>query len=355
MRKKILIINKSQFGYLTDYYKYCEYLRDEFDVTYLCFDVGNKKLQMENVNIKYVSNKGIKLIRGIRFVINAFSQALTFNGIIFINYFENCQLLKILLPWKKMILDIRSLSINPNNKIRAIQNKKIKKATKYFNFTTIISEGLRKQINLDIKKSEILPLGADAISTTKKNFGNSIHLLYVGTLNGRNINQTIEGLSIFMKRNPEITNISYHIVGDGKELPELKKIVSEIGLNNVITLYGRIPHFELQPFFDKCNIGGSYIPMTEYYAFQPPTKTFEYILSGMVCIATDTNENRLLISKENGVLCEDNPESFANALDYVYYNRQNYNSETIRNSLKDYTWENIVNKYLIPILNKLED
>jgi len=126
-------------------------------------------------------------------------------------------------------------------------------------------------------------------------------------------------------------------------------------MNNVITLYGRIPHFELQPFFDKCNIGVSYIPMTEYYEFQPPTETFEYILSGMVCIATDTNENRLLISKENGVLCEDNPESFANALDYVYYNRQNYNSETIRNSLKDYTWENIVNKYLIPILNKLED
>jgi glycosyltransferase involved in cell wall biosynthesis len=350
--KKILIINKSQFGYHTDYYKYCEYLRDEFDVTYLCFDGGRKKLQMENVNIKYVSNKGIKLIRGIRFIINAFFQALTFNGIIFIHYFENCQLLKILLPWKKMILDIRSLSINPNNKIRAIQNKKIKKATKYFNFTTIISEGLRKQINLDIKRSEILPLGADTISTTKKNFSNSIHLLYVGTLNGRNIHQTIEGLSIFLKRNPEITHIAYHIVGDGKQLPELKKMVSEKGLNNVIRLHGRIPHFELQPFFDKCNIGVSYIPMTEYYEFQPPTKTFEYILSGMVCIATNTYENRLLISKENGVLCDDNPESFANALENIIEKKNSYDSDKIRKTLQQYTWENIVNNHLKPVLLK---
>lgn len=349
--KKILIINKSQFGYHTDYYKYCEYLRDEFDVTYLCFDGGRKKLQMENVNIKYVSNKGIKLIRGIRFIINAFSQVLTFNGIIFIHYFENCQLLKILLPWKKMILDIRSLSISPNERKRIRDDKKLQKASTRFNFTTIISEELRKKIGLDNKKTAILPLGSDIISKTNKDFF-QLNLLYVGSLDGRNIQQTIEGLSIFLKRNPEITHIAYHIVGDGKQLPELKKMVSEKELNNVISLHGRIPHFELQPFFDKCNIGVSYIPMTEYYEFQPPTKTFEYILSGMVCIATNTYENRLLISKENGVLCDDNPESFANALENIIEKKNSYDSDKIRKTLQQYTWENIVNNHLKPVLLK---
>ncbi len=350
--KKILIINKSQFGYHTDYYKYCEYLRDEFDVTYVGFDGGRKKLQMENVNIKYVSYKGIKLIRGIRFICNAIFTALTFNGIIFIHYFENCQLLKILLPWKKMILDIRTLSISPYDKQRIREDKKLQKASRHFNFITIISEGLRKKIDLDNKKSAILPLGSDIISKSNKDFF-QLNLLYVGSLDGRNIHHTIEGLSIFLKRNPEITHIAYHIVGDGRQLPELKKMVSEKGLTNVVTLHGKIPHFELQPFFDKCNIGVSYIPMTEYYEFQPPTKTFEYILSGMVCIATNTYENRLLINKENGVLCNDNPESFANALENIIAKKDLYNSEKIRKTLQRYTWENIVNFNLKPILNAI--
>lgn len=351
--KKILIINKSQFGYHTDYYKYCDYLRDEFDVTYLCFDGGRKKLQMENVNIKYVSNKGVKLIRGIRFICKAFFTALTFNGIIFIHYFENCQLLKILLPWKKMILDIRSLSINPYDKQRIREDKKLQKASTHFDFTTIITEELREKIGLDNKKSAILPLGSDKISKSNKDFF-QLNLLYVGSLDGRNIHQTIEGLSIFLKRNPEIAHIAYHIVGDGKQLPELKKMVSKKELTNVVTLHGRIPHFELQPFFDKCNIGVSYIPMTEYYEFQPPTKTFEYILSGMVCIATNTYENRLLINEENGILCDDNPESFAIAIEKIMERKDLYDSDKIRKTLQRYTWENIVNFNLKPILNAIK-
>jgi len=42
-----------------------------------------------------------------------------------------------------------------------------------------------------------------------------------------------------------------------------------------------------------------------YYDCQPATKTFEYILSGMVCIATSTYENKKLINNINGVLCND--------------------------------------------------
>ena len=38
IKSKIVIINKTQFGYHTDYYKYCEYLKDDYDITFLCFD-----------------------------------------------------------------------------------------------------------------------------------------------------------------------------------------------------------------------------------------------------------------------------------------------------------------------------
>lgn len=351
MKKNILIINKTQFGYHTDYYKYCEYLRDEFDVTYLCFDSGLKKIDMGKVRIKYISNKGVKLFRGVRFILQALLYLLNHNGIVFIRYFEQCQIFKHFFPKKKMILDIRTLSVNKNEKLRLKHDKKIKNAINHFNFVTIISEGLRKKIGLNCKKSSILPLGSDAISYSNKDF-NEIKLLYIGTLNGRNIEETIKGLNLFLKRNPSLNNLTYDVIGYGKELDIIKKIVKENKLDSIINIHGRVPHLEAKPFFDKCNIGISYIPITDYYDFQPPTKTFEYILSGMPCIATNTYENRLLINKNNGVLCDDNPESFANALEEIISNSKKYESEKIRQTLSEYTWENIVKEHLIPVLKK---
>ena len=116
-----------------------------------------------------------------------------------------------------------------------------------------------------------------------KDFSKEIKLLYVGTLNGRNINQTIFGLSLFLENNPEIKNITYDIIGDGdkNELSDFKVLIQQNNLNNIITLHGRIPHFQLKPFFDSCTVGLSYVPMTEYYEHQPVTKTYEYIL--VVC------------------------------------------------------------------------
>ena len=57
MKQKLLIIDKCQFGYLTDSYKWCEYLRDEYDITMLCIDSGHKKFEMDGVKIQYVNFK----------------------------------------------------------------------------------------------------------------------------------------------------------------------------------------------------------------------------------------------------------------------------------------------------------
>jgi len=352
MQSKILIINKAQFGYHTDYYKFCEYLAKYFDVNYFCFDTGNKKINIDNINVNYISYRYNKIFRGLRFILKAILTIYNFDGIILINYFENCQILKILFPKKKIILDIRTLSVNTDNKKRIKMDNKIKRSTKYFDHVTIISKELGDKLQIDEKKISVVPLGADIISDTKKEFSR-LNLLYVGTLDGRNIYQTIEGLEKFMEKHSYFKEIKYDIIGDGKPYNDLKKLIIQKKLENIVTLYGRLPHFELQPFFDKNNIGVSYVPMTDYYQFQPPTKTYEYILSGMVCMATNTFENAKVINKENGILHEDNSESFANALEYIFLNRQNYNSDKIRNSLKDYTWENIVNKYLIPVFDKI--
>ena len=46
--KKILFVNGAQFGYLTDVYKYCQYLKDQYHIEYICFDKHMPKIIMEN-------------------------------------------------------------------------------------------------------------------------------------------------------------------------------------------------------------------------------------------------------------------------------------------------------------------
>jgi glycosyltransferase involved in cell wall biosynthesis len=350
--KSLLIINRIQFGYHTDSYKYCEYLIQDYNIDYLCFYSGFDKLIIDGVKVRYVSDRGGKILRGIRFFVISFFYSFIFNGLIFIVYFKNCHLIKRILYWKSFILDIRTMSINSEKAIRERYDDELSRSCNYFDFITVISEGLRNKLRINDMKSTILPLGSDIISNRDKNFFD-FKLLYVGTLNNRNIIQTVKGLDIIIKNQPELKGITYDIIGDGSELNEIRSLIDNLGLRNNIKVHGRIPHFRLQNYFDECNIGISHVPITDYYEFQPVTKTYEYILSGMVCMATDTFENRKLINDDNGVLYQDNPTSFADAFNKVLSNKVNYNSHVIRQTLKDYTWRNIVKSRLYPILSQL--
>ena len=94
------------------------------------------------------------------------------------------------------------------------------------------------------------------------------------------------------------------------------------------------------------------MPITDYYQRQPVTKIFEYGLSGMFTIATDTYENRKLINNLNGLICEDNAQSFSEALDSIWDKRNPHNSNKIRQSLLDYKWEKLISTKLDPFLMK---
>ena len=104
----------------------------------------------------------------------------------------------------------------------------------------------------------------------------------------------------------------------------------------------------------QANLGVAYVPMTPYYECQPSTKIYEYVLSGMYCIATNTYENRILIEPVNGLICDDNAESFCEALEqYHKMDRSGFNSAEIRKSMEKYEWSNIVNNQLFAIMQKL--
>jgi glycosyltransferase involved in cell wall biosynthesis len=351
-KQGLLIIDKAPFGCLTDSYKWCQYLRDDYDITFICLDsTEREKLVMDGVDVRYVSSRGSRTMRGVRYMLYVLWFLLFYRGKIMVVYFPGVDVFKRIFFWKKMNLDIRTLSVYDDEVRNRQYDAKLRKTCDLYEHITLISEGIRDKLGLDISKTSILPLGSDVISQAPKQF-NSLNLLYVGTFTNRNLDVTLKGLAKYIDETGERT-IHYHIVGDGEGdiLARMKKIAyDELVLNDNVTFYGRVAHHQLTPFFDKCNVGVSFVPMTEYYEYQPPTKTYEYVLSGLYCIATATHSNKQLIDSRNGVLIKDDENSFANALIEIYNNRENIKEQEIRESLKDSTWENIVKNILKPIL-----
>ena len=177
---KLLIIHKTQFGYHNNAYKLCQYLHERIDITYLCFD-GKKRIEMEGVHVIYIPVGVLKAIRGIIFMLVSLITVMRWRGGIMVYYFPGCEWYKKVFPRKKMLLDVRSLSITDDEDINRIENAKLKRTAEKYDFVTFLSDGMRDKIGFNKEKSAIVPLGADVISSEQKKYY-PIKLLSVGTL-----------------------------------------------------------------------------------------------------------------------------------------------------------------------------
>ncbi|MCM1354841.1 MAG: glycosyltransferase [Staphylococcus sp.] len=351
-RKSLLIIDKEQFGYTTDLYKWCEYLRDEYDITFLTADKGLKKVHLDGIKIFYVKFGRLPYVmRGLLFIATAVRMIARSKGAVMVEYFKGCSLLQRLFPGRKMIVDVRTLSIFPDSKVRADMDARMIKDCRKFQVVSVISSGVRESMGID--SAMLLPLGSDVISSVPKHYTDSLRLLYVGTFTNRRLDRMIRGVKMFVDDNPVVT-VTLDVVGDGLagELDRLRALSRDLGLDAVVKFHGYIPLTQVKPFFDKCNVGLSFVPMTSYYDNQPPTKTFEYIRSGLFCIATGTKANREIVTTENGIIVDDTPEGICQALSWFAANSQKIDEVRLRKSLADSAWENIAKNILKPILEK---
>jgi hypothetical protein len=347
-KSKLVYISKKQFGYQTDAYMHCKYSKNQLDIIFICFDIGYPKVEESGVKVIYLKDRENLLTNSLFFSIYCFYYILKNRSKIFIQYFPGCYWFKRLFFWKEMMLDIRSVSISTNEKTNLKYDQRITRSAAYFNHITVITEGVRNHLNIPQIKASILPLGTNIYSSAKKDFSGALNLMYIGTFNNRNINQTIEGLAIFMIKNPN-KSIKYYIVGDGskQEVSNVKNLISENNLEGIVHLLGYKRHAEIKDLWDICQIGVSYVPISQGYNLQPPTKTFEYLGAGMAVIATKTHENMKIINDKIGVLIEDSPIMFCKGIERIILNRHFYNSDLIRESIENYSWELIVKKYFI--------
>lgn len=348
--KKILFINPGQFGSLIDNYYQCLILRDKYDITYLGLDEGKITPKCEGINIIHLSVVVNKIKHKYLFIRKAISliKEDSYNFVL-INYFVGSSIIR-LFSINNLVIDIRTSNISANTYKRFLSNLLLFAEVRQFKNISIISESLRQYLFLP-KKTHILPLGAPSLPLIEKDF-NTLRILYVGTFHQRNIVNTIFAFAKFLSDKTDKNIAQYTIIGYGSDF-EIKNILNaivETSMEKYIIYKGIIRYPELIHYLKYNNIGMSYIPITSYFDNQPPTKTFEYLLSGMAVIATGTKENIKSVTYQNGVVVGDSFEDISNGLEYIYANRLTFNSKEIQQESQKYSWENIINENLIPYI-----
>lgn len=107
------------------------------------------------------------------------------------------------------------------------------------------------------------------------------------------------------------------VVGDGKQLRELKNTAAELGIQDRVVFTGRVPAKSVPDYvslFDIMPCPRRRLPVTEMVS---PLKPLEAMASGKAVILSDLAPSRDLAGpeQERALLCEPgNPESLANAL-----------------------------------------
>lgn len=357
---KAIIVDYHPVGVLTDTVKWTETLSKTHRVTLLArCRPGTRPVPVPGVKAHLVSEGKDSLWGKIRskgtFMAMTLWHLATHRGRVHVVYFPSCIWLKRLLWWRRMNLDVRTLSVREDAAFNAAYDRGILQACHRFDSVSVISTGLRDKMGLP--QACILPLGADVISTRPKEHSSaskSLRLLYVGTFTGRHIERTVEAVALFAAAHPDIET-TYDIFGrgdgSGSQEADINGTIARHNLQNKVTMHGFATHETIKPYMDKAQVGFSMVPLAEHYRHQPPTKIYEYVLSGIWTIATCTDASTALIDDTNGTLTDDTPQGLAQGLETYLERRDSITDGAVRRSLAHCTWPKVVTRYLVPIID----
>jgi hypothetical protein len=351
--KKILIISPGQLGSHVGTLQYCELLSLSYDITYLGISENKNYIFSQRIETIHIESKKNTFSRKYSLFktlkqLNKGSQY----DICMINYFIGCSL-SLLLFKKPIFVDVRTSYISKSSFMRFLLNTLLMIEVNFFKNITVISQGVKMYLKLP-KRSFVIPLGCPDFEILSKSYID-FNVLYIGTLNNRNISKTIIGFISFYKKLVNPINVTYNIIGYGTsdEIAEIESNIKLSNLGSIIKYHGEIRGVELKSFYNKSNIGLSYIPINNFFNYQPPTKTFEYLSNGLITLATNTFENSLLVNNLNGLLINDTILDIEQGLRTIYDNRYSYKTADIQFGMNQYTWSNIVHNILIPYMNKI--
>jgi glycosyltransferase involved in cell wall biosynthesis len=350
---RVLVVSFEQFGVHTDTFKYCEHLRDRFRITYLCLDQGVPRKNLDGVEVLYCNRRPLgKVELGLFLETDRLLTTRSFD-LVFLRRTKYWFLLRVLRPGRRMVFDIRTGSVDSRPVRRAIENGLIRFNARFFRHVTVISDGLASALGL-AGSAHVLPLGADRAPVLTRRRSGGLRLIYIGTFKNRRIECVVEGFGEYLEEaggsGSHLTVIGF---GSTTEIGRIQKVIEAKGLEEHVTLRQRIDHEEIVGVLAEHDVGLAFTPRDPWFEHQPSTKVFEYLASGLLCIATDNAANREVIGPEDGILVEDSARGVCRGLQWAAAQLPRRDPSLVADSVREYSWAKIVKENLSPYLEKV--
>ncbi len=186
--------------------------------------------------------------------------------------------------------------------------------------TTLIERGVDQDKILvvpnGVDTERFVPLERDAALSKQYGLDGKLTIGYVGSLNWYEGHDLLfEAVRRLSPRHPDMRVL---IVGGGEEYDQLLALRSKLGLEDVITMTGRIPFDQVEAHYsliDIAPITRSSSPVTETTS---PLKPFEAMAMGKAVLSSDVAVMKEVFNGENGLLyTKDDAESLESVLDQM--------------------------------------
>lgn len=274
-------------------------------------------------------------------------------------------ILTLILLHIPMISDIRSLPVDKEKSFMFDISLNLSKffVDGFMTITPELKEVIKYKYKLYNKNIGIWSSGVsiknfnktsiDKEITKRKSDSNSFILMYHG---GYSLTRGIENIIISISEieKPIREKIKFIIIGFSPyepsiypdQLKKLPNLCQSLGLLKQIEFISQKKYEDIPKYISICDVGIITLPVEHiWWQVSSPLKTLEYLAMGKPIIATNIPFHKKIFEKGKcGILLENNnPKEIANAITYLYQNKDKLNEmgkigkEIVKNN---YTWDN---------------
>ena len=194
--------------------------------------------------------------------------------------------------------------------------------------------------------------------TARKGFNKGeFRMLYVGGVNRhRGLQYVIQAISILKQKN---VNVHFDLVGNGSYLPNLKKLIEELGVHDNVTIHGYKPYSQIYDIYESADV--ALIPHIKsgHTDNTIPHKIFQYMYAEIPMIVSNCDP-LVRITEETGSGASyryDHPEELADIICDLYENPEKLNLfiQNGRQAVIDkYNWD-VDGKVLVELYARMDD
>jgi glycosyltransferase involved in cell wall biosynthesis len=162
--------------------------------------------------------------------------------------------------------------------------------------------------------------------------------------------QAGRGLDLIIKALPHIKAsengpplVKFVIVGDGEEVPYLRKLAHKLEVEDKVEFVGWIPNQDIPAILKKSHVGVIPHVVSDFWNHTIPNKLFDYMLQGIPVLSTQAHPVERIVNQEQcGIVVPEDPLEVAKTILRLKENRALLEAMAKRGRqavLKKYNWE----------------